>query len=250
MTYRTRIGILISFIVLFVITTPIIITYTAGYRWNTKKWRLEKVGIIFLRSRPAGADIYLNDKLLKDDTPSRLRGLLPDTYEIKVAKNGYTTWSKKLTVASALTTFAERIVLWKNTAPEAVATSENGVLTGEALEALNRKDQKTAVIGKTKYKTDGYEIWIENLENNSRETITRISEEIFAVAPYNDAGWVIYQTATAIHAIEQDGRDRRNDVILAEGNTMRGFAVTPDGKTLYYRAKENGVEILFSRQLQ
>jgi len=63
MTYRTRIGILIGFIVIFLITAPIVVLYTAGYRWNEKKVRLEKVGLIFLRSRPSGAQIFLDDKL-------------------------------------------------------------------------------------------------------------------------------------------------------------------------------------------
>lgn len=105
---------MIGFIVLFLITTPLVILYTAGYRWNNKKDRLEKVGIIFLRSRPGSADIYLDGKLRKETTPARLRDLLPDTYQIKVSKNGYGIWSKQLPAESALTTFAEGIILWKN----------------------------------------------------------------------------------------------------------------------------------------
>ena len=38
MAYRTRIGILIGFIVLFLITAPLVVLYTAGYRWNEKKF--------------------------------------------------------------------------------------------------------------------------------------------------------------------------------------------------------------------
>jgi hypothetical protein len=249
MTYKTRIGILIGFIVLFLVTTPLVILYTAGYRWNGKKDRLEKVGIIFLRSRPSGADIYLDGKLRKETSPARLRDLLPDTYQVKVGKTGYANWSKQLPVESALTTFAEGIILWKNAAPEKLSLPPEQALGSDELAVLKRNRPLEATADNTKFKSDGFEIWTEDQAGN-RDTITRLSDEIVALVPYTDTGWIIYETATAIHAIERDGRDFRNDDILATGEDLNGLAVSSDGKNLYYQSGEGAGATLWRRQLQ
>jgi len=55
---------------------------------------------------------------------------------------------------------------------------------------------------------------------------------------------VIYETATAIHAIERDGRDVRNDITLATGDGLNGLALSSDGKTLYFNAKKDGLPSL------
>lgn len=250
MTYRTRIGILIGFIALFLITTPIVVLYTAGYRWNEKKLRLEKVGIIFLRARPSNADIYLDGKLRNESTPARLRDLLPDIYEVKVSKEGYTSWGKKLFVESARTTFAEGIILWKNADPEKLALSPVRALTTLELASMDRVKPLEATVDQTLFKSDGFEIWTSKSDGGDRETVTRLSDEIRAIIPYTDTGWIIYETATSIHAIERDGRDVRNDLTLARGNDLNGLAVSSDGKTLYYGSVENGVKTLWKRTLQ
>jgi len=99
------------------------------------------------------------------------------------------------------------------------------------------------------FKSDGFEIWVEN-KNGEHETITRFSDEINAILPYTDSGWVIYETATSIHAIERDGRDVRNDVTLATGDGLNGLALSSDGKTLYFMGNKNGASVLWKRLLQ
>ncbi len=249
MKYRTRIGILIGFIVLFLATAPVVVLYTAGYRWNAKKSRPEKVGVIFIRSRPAGADIYLDGKLRSEKTTARLRNLLPDTYAVTVAKDGYGSWTKKLPVESGLTTFAEGVIVWRNAEPEALKTAPSETLSADELAQFKRDDPRTAASDGEVFRTDGFEIWVDN-KDGRHETVTRLSQEIKAVLPYTDTGWIFYQTADSIHAIERDGRDNRNDVLLASGEGMNGLAVSADGKTLYFLAKNDGTTVLWRRTLQ
>lgn len=250
MTYRTRIGILIGFVIVFLITAPIVVLYTAGYRWNDKKIRLEKVGIIFLRSRPSSANIYLDGKLRSEHSPARLRNLLPRTYVVKVAKTGFSSWQKSLSVSSALTTFAEHIVLWKNAKPEALDQTPAETLNQTELAMFNRVDQLTfKTTSDETFNSDGFEIWVGN-KAGDHETVTRVSNEIRALLPYTDAGWVIYQTATEIHAIERDGRDTRNDATLATGNDLSGLALSSDGKYLYYASGTGPSAKFWRRQLQ
>jgi PEGA domain len=250
MRYKTRIGILIGAILVFLILAPIVILYTAGFRYNSKKQRVEKVGIIFVRSRPSGADIYLDGKKRSETTPARLRNLLPGDYDVKISKNGYSDWEKTLPVGSELTTFAESVALFKNADPEEINSTPTKALNATELNTLNRVDQKSFSAKNETARTDGFEIWIDD-GNGGHDTITRLSEEIKTLLFANDSSWIIYETDDSIHAIERDGRDKRNDVVLASGWTnLNGLALSSDESVLYFVADKNGVPQLYKLQLR
>ncbi|MEI7480670.1 MAG: PEGA domain-containing protein, partial [bacterium] len=103
------------FIILFLIVTPLIIFYTQGYRFNFKNQHIQQTGILVISSNPKKADITLNDKYTEKNTPTRLENLMPGNYNIKLSKPGYYSWEKKLPIYENYTSFAENILLWKQT---------------------------------------------------------------------------------------------------------------------------------------
>lgn len=108
----------LSFITAFLIITPLVILYTQGYRYNFKKGSIQKTGILVISSNPRQAEIILNGQVYeKDTTPARIENLLPGDYEIQLLKAGYHPWNKKLPIFENTTTFAEKILLWKQTDP-------------------------------------------------------------------------------------------------------------------------------------
>lgn len=108
----------IFFIIVFLITVPIIILYTQGYRYNFKRGKVQKTGIFIVSSIPKKANISLNGKIIEgEQTPSRIEKLLPADYEIALSKEGYHNWTKKLQISENSTTFAEDVILWKNILP-------------------------------------------------------------------------------------------------------------------------------------
>lgn len=107
----------IFFVLLFLASVPMVLLYTAGYKYNFKKWRLDRTGVLFLESIPRGAKILLNNKKF-GETPARLPALLPEDYQIKLQKSGYLSWQKTLAVLPGQTTFANTIFLPKDTASE------------------------------------------------------------------------------------------------------------------------------------
>ncbi len=250
MKYKTRIGILIGAILVFLILTPIVVLYTSGFRYNAKKQRVEKVGIIFVRSRPSGADIFIDGKKRPETTPARIRNLLPGNYDIKISKTGYTSWEKTLPSESELTTFAENIALFKNIDPEEVSLTPKKALSAAELKVLDREEQKSFSAKNETVRTDGFEIWIDD-GKGGHDTITRLSEKIKTVLFYSDNGWIIYETDNSIHAIERDGRDKRNDYVLASGwSNLNGLALSSDESVLYFIADKDGVPQLYKRQLR
>ncbi len=110
------------FIILFFAITPLVVLYTEGYRYNFQKGRVQKTGILIISSTPKKADIYLNGQKADDySTPAKIEKVLPADYEIRLSKEGYHDWQKRLTVNENQTTFAEKIILWKMNWPVSVS---------------------------------------------------------------------------------------------------------------------------------
>ncbi len=124
MTLFYRRIIYLIFVAIFLIVTPLVVLYTQGYRYNFKKNRVQKTGILVVSSIPSGAAIYLNEKkLVGQTTDGRIEELLPADYQIKLTKSGYHSWQKKLPIKENTTTFAEEIILWKKNFPLLVDNS-------------------------------------------------------------------------------------------------------------------------------
>ncbi len=117
--------VLIIFILIFLILSPVLVLYSEGYRYNFQKAKIQKTGMLIVSSVPKKADIYLDgQKVMGQQTPARIQYLLPADYELKLSKADYHDWQKKLPVYDNLTTFAEKIILWKDVQPQLV-TSQN-----------------------------------------------------------------------------------------------------------------------------
>lgn len=112
------------FVGIFLVAAPLIIFYTMGYRYNLEKGRVQKTGVMKITTVPRGADIYLNGiRYETSQTPAKIEYLLPGDYEIRLAKDGYHEWQKKLAVTENGTTFAEKIMLFKDAAAETITAS-------------------------------------------------------------------------------------------------------------------------------
>lgn len=113
MDIRVRRVLFVIFSLIFLIIAPALIFYAFGFRYNFNKRQVVKTGAMFIKSYPKDASIYLDDKLLKKNTPTQLTHLLPNNYEVKIVKEGYWPWEKNLTVQSQATTFIEDVALFK-----------------------------------------------------------------------------------------------------------------------------------------
>ncbi|NCN07557.1 PEGA domain-containing protein [Candidatus Falkowbacteria bacterium] len=155
----------ISFITVFLIVVPLVLLYTQGYRYNFKRGKVQKTGIFIVSSIPKKADVYLNGKLIiGDQTPSRIEKLLPADYEIKLTKDGYHDWTKKLQIYENSTTFAEDVILWKNNLPIQIA--EHNIISW-----LTSPDNK-----KSTFLTSDRNIISFNFDNKETHTIYQANE--------------------------------------------------------------------------
>jgi len=138
MTLRIRRIIFYSFVFSFLIVGFVVVSYSQGWRINIKNCKtesqphnkvlllfqglkdcgiaLQKIGAIFIETKPKGVVIKINDKIFEDksgliQSGTLINNLLPKTYHLKIEKDGYLPWIKNAVVESGLVTEFPFIVL-------------------------------------------------------------------------------------------------------------------------------------------
>ena len=111
--------------ILFIILGTIaVILYGRGYRPDIKNSQLISTGLIAATSDPTGAQVYIND-LLKTATNNSLN-IDPGWYKVKIAREGFITWEKKLRVQGEIVTRADAFLFPQN--PSLSPITNTGVI--------------------------------------------------------------------------------------------------------------------------
>ncbi len=227
-----------SIFVIFVIFAPLLILYTAGYRYDFEKNKVVETGSFYLKTEPKQAKIYLDGELLEEDTPTLLNNILPDEYEVTLSKEGYATWSKKLKVESGKTNFAQLVILFKNSSPQEI--SQYPADLPEITESDLKIDFDIEVKGYSwdedeenlLYYND-YEIWTFDREKESKDLVTRQTSLISEVTWHPLGGYLIYTDNEGVKAVELDQRDKTQNYTLTslKGSNLK---LDKDGENLYF----------------
>jgi hypothetical protein len=200
MTYPTtrltrpfRRAIMIFLIALFVILAPLIIFYTAGYRYDFTSREIKQTGVISIDVKPRNALIYLNNVQIKKNIPIRLSNRAPGTYHLKIESAGYQTWEKDITVESKQTTYIRNITLFRQSLPTELALGTEETANNVFLST----DGKYALI--LKNKNNIYELSLLNTRDRSLTPINRAyGKEAPTVAwsPYYPVALIQTKTGT------------------------------------------------------
>jgi len=78
--------------------------YARGYRLNSETYKFTPNGLLVIKSDPDSAQVFINGEL-KTATNATIP-LNPGTYDIRVQKEGYFTWSKRLNIDKEIVTEA------------------------------------------------------------------------------------------------------------------------------------------------
>lgn len=126
MQKRVRYLLILLGVVCFAVLAPIVVFYVQGRNFNFESFKTQNTGILAIRSDPAGAQVWLNNKTV-DTTQANIRFLNPGDYQLKLSKEGYFDWQKKLSVKPGKVTWAglkanQIYLLLKAPAPEVLAS--------------------------------------------------------------------------------------------------------------------------------
>ena len=93
-------------IVIFLIVTPVLILYARGFQIDWKTKTFVKTGALVVKTEPTKAEIFLNDQKQDSVTPANIRFLHEGDYNLRVEKESYQSWTKRLSIKSQLVTWA------------------------------------------------------------------------------------------------------------------------------------------------
>lgn len=132
-------------VLIFILSGPIITFYSFGWRFDFKNFKILPSGALYLKTNRSGVKVYLNNKFKKESNNLPffnsifIKNLAPKYYNIKVKKNGYLTWEKKLKINPELVTEAENIFLLPEKIPSKIV-SENILKNSNFIFSKNQKN--------------------------------------------------------------------------------------------------------------
>lgn len=91
---------------------PFILLFALGYKFDPHTLRIVKTGLIYIKTQPEGATIYLNNKLIPSKTPSSIRELLPGSYKIALELVRHYPWKGELSVEAGKVSRLDKIILF------------------------------------------------------------------------------------------------------------------------------------------
>lgn len=101
MSLKKRLVYRVLLTLFFVITVPILILYSSGYRVGDQLF-LVKTGGMYIDTNKSGTEVYLDGELVREATIFKrgffIQNLKPGTYDISVKKDEYSTWKKRVSV--------------------------------------------------------------------------------------------------------------------------------------------------------
>lgn len=154
-----RIAMLILFVAAFFIIAPLILMYTAGYRYDWQNGLLKETGAISIDIEPKDAIVYLNGIKLQDKIPIRLNNIAPAKYNLRITAPGYFDWLKEIEVKNKQTNYIKEIMLIKKNKPQ--------ILLNEKVKQMALSYDGRFIIYQ-RQRNNSQEIWL--WENNSQKS--------------------------------------------------------------------------------
>lgn len=167
---------LILFVVAFFIIAPLILMYTAGYRYDWQNGLLKETGAISIDIEPKDATAYLNGIKLQDKMPLRLNNIAPAKYNLRIAAPGYFDWFKEIEVKNKQTNYIKEITLIKKNKPQILlsekvkqmALSYDGRFIIYQTQKTSKAKSRTGSLRLPDIGDNTQEIWL--WENNSQKS--------------------------------------------------------------------------------
>ncbi len=145
MSKKLRDWLFLAFIFLFIIMSIVTSLFASGYRFNLS-WPLQfnrllqKTGTLVVSTEPKNAYIFLDDKpqkkntfsLIKKDylsTPTKIKNILPGEYILRLKKENYWPFERRIKIEPGQTTFSENINLFRSDLPILIQTAASSPIS-------------------------------------------------------------------------------------------------------------------------
>ncbi len=99
-------------VLLFFGLLPFVLSFALGYKFNTHTFKFVKTGLIYIKTQPEGASIYINGRLIPEKSPASIQELLPGVYKITLTLDKYYPWKTEVDVEAGKVSRFDKIILF------------------------------------------------------------------------------------------------------------------------------------------
>lgn len=213
-------------VLIFAFGTSFLILKAYGYKFNLKAGKIQKSGMLLLKSDPKEAMIKINGEKKSDKSPYKL-DILPSKIKVGISKEGYVTWEKTVDILPGLVTEEENIILFKKEPRISSLSDENEKKLLE-LDGLGS--------GPSEIQIRNGELWTFD------KLVTRFSSQISSAKWYPDENHILVLLKNGrfeIRVIELDGQ---NNTLLVSDEEISKFAILDNGRRLIYQTPKGYFE--------
>ena len=153
-----------TFVTSFLIAAPLLVLYTAGYRYSFSTNQVSRTGVLSITTNPRSVDIYLDGIYAQAKTPEVLKRIMPDQYSLELRKDGYHSWFGDVEIESGRTVQLQNITIFIDASPELLFNKDAQII------AINPSNGSIAYI----VREGGWqETWLYSPQDNSHKLISQ-----------------------------------------------------------------------------
>jgi hypothetical protein len=165
MDRRVRNVVYAVFAVAFLVSAPLVVLYTAGFRVHFPSFRVVRTGVLSVTSIPRGAEVFVDGKRLADRTPVVISDILPGERTVRLSREDSLPWEKTVAIKSRETAFIRDAVLYADEGPQIFAENASAALaTDPARRQLAYLVPSAA----------GSELWLADAERGATTLLSRL----------------------------------------------------------------------------
>ncbi len=240
------------FVAVFLISAPLVVLYTAGYRLNISNRRLFQTGVLALTTYPRGANISLNNQALAQKTPYVVQRLIVNEYQLKLEKKGYHSWQQKIGIEEGRTTYVATR-LFADTMPSAVNEFE-----AERIIATETDRQTDPTLSPIRFTDNGSNIEVHANSNENapligllpRDTYTILRDDGQYVILVNERklGFIIAKNGGKVVELPTrvavfDWLPDENLLLLSDGNEITLYDAATEATTFITRQSDTVIDL-------
>lgn len=123
MTKTTKRWLFYSAVVIFALSSYVLVLYAQGYKYSFSEAKFFRTGSVFVKMNE-DAEVYLNNKFLDSTSffgsSYTISGLLPGQYTVRLQRDNFSSWQKKISVEEGLVSDYSRILLLPTSGDEVI----------------------------------------------------------------------------------------------------------------------------------
>ncbi len=177
MSKTLRLFLFLLFLLAFLISAPIVVLYTAGYRFDLSNGRIVHTAVLNIASEPRNATVLVDGTPYSDRTPAVLETILPGEHLVQLKKMGYLPWETLLSFESREARVMGPIVLFLDEPP---------VLRETLLAVLVSAHEATDRFAYVTQQSSWLEVWVVEGKSTQKKLLMRLP---YASTSNYDLSW-------------------------------------------------------------